>query len=376
MANTRAALVRLAPIMLVSFGLVMLLLATRSFVGSSGFGYDYEAYDGAARRIAAGQALYPPGTAEAYNSGSYAGLYLYPPPPAVALVPLVSVLDADTAAMAWLWLRLVALAIGIAILPISSLARGATFLAASISFPVWYDLNLGNTSIVLVALSAVIWRFQGRAAGSVALAVAGVLRYPFAIVLLGWAAARRWRAVGVTIVAGLLIGAATLPVVGLDGWLDYVALLRGLGDVTSGEHNLSLATTAQALGIPGPSALFVGLGIAIALGATVFAARRRDAATSTVVSLAATILFFPFFHPHYLVQLLIPAAFLAGRGQWWGISLPVLGWLPGEWMPLVAVAGTLLPLVPPGLLAVGGAVRRAGAPVDGAVGFGTGPTRP
>ena len=372
MANTRAALVRMAPIMLVSFGLVMLLLATRSFVGSSGFGYDYEAYDGASRRIAAGQALYPPGTAEAYNSGSYAGLYLYPPPPAVALVPLVSVRDADAAAMAWLWLRLAALAIGIAILPISAMARGATFLAASISFPVWYDLNLGNTSVLLVALSAAIWRFQGRVAGSVALAVAGVLRYPFGIVLVGWAAARRWRAVGVAILAGLVISAATLPIVGINAWLDYLALLLGLGDVSSGPHNLSLATTAQGLGIPGPSAVYVGLGIAIAVGATVFAAVRRDATTSIVVSLAATILFFPFFHPHYLVQLLIPAAFLAGRGQWWGLVLPILGWLPGEWLPLVAVAGTLLPLVPTGFLAV----RRAGEPVGAAAEFGTGPTRP
>lgn len=372
MANTRAALIRLAPVLLVAIGLVMLLLATRSFVGSSGFAYDYQAYDAAARRIAAGQALYPPGTAEAYNSGEYAGLYLYPPPPAVALTPLVALLSPEAAALAWLWLRLAALAIGVAILPIAVLARAATFAVASVSFPVWYDLNLGNTSVLLFALSAVIWRFQSSAVGAVALAIAGVLRYPFGIVLLGWAAAKRWRAAGLTIAAGIVIGALTVPFVGVGSWIDYLAIVRALGDVSSGPHNLSLAMTAQAFGIPGPSGLWVLLGIALAVGATVFAARRRDPATAVVVSLAATILFFPFFHPHYLVQLLIPAAFLAGRGQWWGLALPVLGWLPGEVMPLVAIAGTLLPLAPARFLAL----SAGGARLDGAAGFGTGPTRP
>ncbi|MBI2781888.1 MAG: DUF2029 domain-containing protein [Chloroflexi bacterium] len=372
MANTRAALTRLAPVLLVAFGLVMLLLATRSFVGSSGFAYDYQAYDAAARRLAAGQPLYPPGTAEAYNSGSYAGLYLYPPPPAVALMPLVAVAPPDAAAMAWLWLRLTALALGIAILPISALARAGTFATASISFPVWYDLNLGNTSVLLVALSAFIWRFQGRALGSVALAISGVLRYPFGIALIGWIAAKRWRAAAWAIGAGVVIAALTLPLVGLNGWLGYLAIVRGLGDVSSGPNNLSLATTAQAFGIPGPSAMWVFLQIGVALAATLFAARRRDPVTAVVVSLAATILFFPFFHPHYLVQLLIPAAFLAGRGQWWGLALPLLGWLPGELMPFAAIAGALLPLIPARWATLSGAAAFPGAAAE----FGTGPTRP
>ena len=93
MANTRRALTRLAPVIVGTVGLVILLLAAQSFVASGGFAYDYEAYDLAARRIAAGTPLYPPGLAEAYNSADYAGLYLYPPPLAIALVPM-TVLDA------------------------------------------------------------------------------------------------------------------------------------------------------------------------------------------------------------------------------------------------------------------------------------------
>ena len=371
MAGTRLALIRIAPFAIGALAIAILLLAARSFVGSGGYAYDFQAYEAAARRLATGQALYPPGVAEAYNSGSYANLYLYPPPLAVLLV-LITALPSDAAALLWLGLRLVMLVGGALLLPIPRLARAGVLAAAAISFPVWYDLNLGNLSIVLFALSAVIWRYRDSAVGGVALGIAGVLRYPFGVVLLALALARRWRAAGATIVTGVAIGIATLPVVGIGGWLDYLRTLGALRDVSAGEHNLSFATTAHAFGIPGPDGLWVLFGIGAALALTVFAALRRDPETAVVVALAATILSFPFFHPHYLVQLLIPAAFLAGRGQWWGLVLPLLGWLPGELMAPAALLGVALPLLPKGFLAVSARVEPHGAAGE----FGTGPARP
>jgi hypothetical protein len=44
----------------------------------------------------------------------------------------------------------------------------------------------------------------------------------------------------------------------------------------------------------------------------------------------------PFIHPHYLVLLLLPAALLAERGHWWGLLLPLAGWLPDPVLPFVA----------------------------------------
>jgi hypothetical protein len=371
MAKTGLALHRIAPLVIGALAIAILLLVARSFVGSGGFAYDYQAYDAAARRIATGQPLYPPGVAEAYNSGEYANLYLYPPPLAVMLLPVVFV-GSDLGALIWLAIRLALLVAGTLLLPVPRLAKAALLASAAISFPVWYDLNLGNLSIVLFSLSCLVWRYRGSAAGGIALAVAGVLRYPFGIVLLSLAVQRRWRPVLVTIVAGLAIALATLPFVGLSGWLDYVATLRSLGNVSAGEHNLSFATTAHALGIGGSDAVWVAAGIVAAAALTLFAAARRDPETATVVALAATILCFPFFHPHYLVQLLIPAAFLAGRGQWWGLALPLLGWLPGELMAPAALLGTALPLLPPRFLAI----SRGGERLGGATGFGTGPARP
>src|SRR5690349_21217046 len=250
MTNSRAALTRLAPWLLGGFGLVMLLLVGRSFAGSSGFAYDFDAYFAAADRLVHGQPLYPPGLAEAYNSGNYAGLYLYPPPLAVLLTPF-ALLAHDAAANVWLWLRIAALAGAIAILPVSALARGATLAVTALSFPVWYDLNLGNISTLLVALSAVIWRFRDRPIGAFALAVSGAIRYPFGVVLLAWALARRWRPVAWTILFGLVLLLASLFGGGVQNWADYVRTITSLANVSAGEHNLSFATTAHALGIQG-----------------------------------------------------------------------------------------------------------------------------
>jgi hypothetical protein len=342
--NFRSA-ARLVPFLLCAVGVGVLALATIGFIGSSGFAYDYSAYDLAARRLAGGGLLYPPGTAEAYNGGSYAGLYLYAPPLAAALIP-ITVLAPTTAAIAWFWLRIALLAVGCALLPVRRDVRMAAFGIAAMSFPVLYDLNLGNLSIVLFALSALVWRYRERPIAPIALAAILSVRYSFALVPIGLLLRRRFRPIVWMIVAGLGIAIATLPIVGLGGWTDYVTILRSIRDISTGPHNITLATTALALGVPdGVAPVFALAGIAVALVTTGYAALRRDGETALVVSLAGTLLFAPFFHPHYLVALLVPAAFLAGRGRWWGLGLPLLGWLPGPVLPLVAIAGMVAPLL-------------------------------
>jgi hypothetical protein len=345
MGRFLGSIVGLVPYLLGGLGLAVIGLAAVAFIGSPGFAYDFSAYDLAARRLADGQALYPPGVAEAYNAGAYADLYLYPPPLAVALIPMTT-LAPTSAAIVWLGARIALLVAGCTVLPVRREIRIATFGVAAISFPVVYDLNLGNLSIVLFALSAVIWRARDRPLASAALAAMLTVRFGFAIVLLGWVARRRFRAIGWTIAAGLAIALATLPIVGIGGWLDYMTNLRALRDISTGPHNLNLGTTGQAVGLsPESSPLLVLAGIAIAIGVTVYAAFRRDPETALVVSLTASLLFAPFLHPHYLVALLIPAAFLAARGWWWSLALPLLGWLPGAALPLVAIIGMTLPLL-------------------------------
>jgi hypothetical protein len=74
---------------------------------------------------------------------------------------------------------------------------------------------------------------------------------------------------------------------------------------------------------------------------------RRDRELSFVVTLGATLLISPLLWDHYLTNLLVPAAFLAGRGRWPAVLLPLLCWLPQDLLPALALAGMLLPFVAP-----------------------------
>jgi hypothetical protein len=357
-----AVLWQCTPWLLVGLGVVVVVAASYVFIDSLGFGYDFLAYEAAARRLVAGEPLYPPGAAEAYNAGRYAGLYLYPPALAICVIPL-TLLSPDLATLAWLGLRVALLGVGCAILPVRRDVRVATWFVASISFPVLYDLNLGNVSIVLFALSAAMWRWNGRPAAGVALAAALAMRYTFGLVGIAWILTRSWRSVAAAVVAGVVLVAATLPFVGLAGWLDYLDLVRSL-DVAGDSTGVSLGSLVAGVGLGDPwPGLAVIAGIVGSLAAVGLAARRGEADLVIVVALAGTLLFAPLMKPPYLVTLLIPAAYVASRGHWWGLALPLLGWLPSPWLVLGAVAGVVAPflaLMP---------AQRSGAPASAARSF-------
>src|SRR5262249_22624238 len=163
----------------------------------------------------------------------------------------------------------------------------------------------GNISVLLVALSAVIWRFRDRPIGAFALAVAGAIRYPFGVVVLAWAVARRWKPIAWTALFGAILFLATLAGGGVQSWIDYARTIRALGSVSGGVHTRSFATGARALAIRGAAAPLGAGGLLRGRAAPASAAPGREKKTATVVALTATILTFPFFHPHYLAQLAI-----------------------------------------------------------------------
>jgi hypothetical protein len=334
------------PIVGATLGAILLAVAGLSLVDSRGFAYDFGAYDSAARRVAAGEPLYPADTAKAYAEGRYEGLYLYAPPLAVALTP-VALVPARDAAIAWFILRLVLLALGCWVMPVSRAARLSTFAVSAVSFPVLFDLNLGNISVVVFALSAVAWRLLDGPLAALVHASLIAIRFPFGAFFVLWLVQRRFRMIVFTIVAGLALILASLPIVGLGAYRDYVTILAGLPDIGTGLNNFSLKSTALTFGVP-PAIAGVGtiVGFAASVAAIAFAGLRRDAEVAFVVTAIATLLTAPFMHPHYLVMLLLPAALLADRGRYWGLALPLLGWLPGASLPLVAL-GTLLILLLP-----------------------------
>jgi hypothetical protein len=110
-------------------------------------------------------------------------------------------------------------------------------------------------------------------------------------------------------------------------------------------RNVDLGSVAAAIGLPPPipTAAYL-VGVAIGIG-VILVAVRRDASAGYVATVGASLLLAPLLWAHYLVSLLLPAALLADRGRRWGLLLPLLGWLPEPLLPLVAVAGALLPLL-------------------------------
>lgn len=326
-------------------GVGLLLVALMVLVNGAGYGYDYAAYDAAARRIVAGEPLYIADTAARYARGEYEGLYLYPPPVALWLAPL-ALLATSSATAVWLVLRVALLVVGCWLLPVDRRARLLTLAVAGISFPVWFDLNLGNVSVVTFALAALAWRTLDSPIAAVAHAALIAIRFPFALFFVEWAVERRWRTILWTIVAGLALIVISLPIVGVGTYVDYVTILRSLPDISTGQHNLSLKTTGLEIGLPESTASLASLvGYVAGAAAVVYAGLRRDRDTAFVVTATATLLVAPFIHPHYLVLLLLPAALLVARGQWWGLLLPLAGWLPDSVLPLaapVAIGAVLL----------------------------------
>ena len=161
-------------------------------------------------------------------------------------------------------------------------------------------------------------------------AILVLLRLPFIAFGALWLFQRRWRMLAQTAIAGVVLVLRQRDRRGAGTYVDYVNILTGLPDVSTGEHNFSLKSIAlgAGLGTGVANVLLLG-GVVLGLAVIWFAATRRDADTAFVVTAVATLLTAPFLHPHYLVLLLIPAAFLFDRLSPAAIAIPLLGWLPG-----------------------------------------------
>jgi alpha-1,2-mannosyltransferase len=228
-------------------------------------------------------------------------------------------------------------------MPVSRNIRLAIFGIAAMTPPALEDLNLGNVSLIVTFLTVVVWRFADRPLAAVALAGSLLLRPTMAVIGLVWLLRRKFRPAIWTAVAFAAMVIATLPFVGFRGWFEYATVLRNVSDVTGVPRNFDMASFVLGLGAPAwlPGLVLLG-GFAIAIGA-VLVSLRRDWEVGFVVAVGASLLLSPLLWNHYVTHVLITAAFLASRGRWWGIALPLLTWLPQEMLGFLAVAMTLLP---------------------------------
>ena len=323
-ARARPRLVEL----LVPIGSVSLLVLMLGLVLASAgktLGYDYTCYEAAARHLVDGKPIYD--NVFSISVGTCPGTYTYPPAFAAALVPWL--LFGGAAAGLWCVAMAACFVAGAVLLPVRRDVRWLVVVVAALDWPLLYAVKLGQVEPLLFLGFAAAWRWMDRP-GVVGVATALGALVKVQPGLLGvWAlATRRYRAVGVAAVVGVAAAAAATIFTGIGAWATYVDLLRGLGGTLTAAHNFAPGAVAHLAGLPDGVATAVQLGAMVVAAAAALAAWRW---ASPVASLQVTIIVSQLLsaplRDHYAVLLLLPVAWLVGRGRGWAALIPLLGWI-------------------------------------------------
>jgi Glycosyltransferase family 87 len=305
-------------------------------------GYDFRAYVGAAQHLLDGAPLYDPTATE----GGPQGLFLYPPPFALASVAFVLV-PLWVGIWAWVIGSVVAFLVGTALLPVRVSVRWWVILLAGLCWPFLYSLKLGQMGPILYLLFAIGWRWLDRAAVLGASIAIGAMVKVQPALLFGWCLLTgRLRALGAGLaILGVGVVLATV-FAGPDSWVQFFDILRRISAPVTTPHNFTPGALAYGAGASEAVATAIELASVIAAGiVAVWAALRRDAATSYVIGVVGTQLASPVVWEHYAMILLLPVALLLERRQWWALAIPILPWLGPVAYPVVFAAGILGPLI-------------------------------
>jgi hypothetical protein len=262
--------------------------------------------------------------------------FVSPPPFAWLVLPLVP-FGAPAATFAWLVLSVVALIAAWSIAaPDAWPLRGLWLVGGLAWYPVLYGLSLAQPDLLIVFVAAAAWRLAesnrpytaGVVLGLSAIKPQLLLLLP--VVLL---ASGRWKIVAAWTASGAVLAAASLLVIGGQGWSDYLSLLAEAQRVTNNRY----FTLAYLLG---PGSLAYAAQAAVAGAAVVLAYVNRHASQARIFAfgIVATALGTTYWHlQDYTV--LLPAAWL-----FWRDSPP---WAHRWLLLAVAIAGELAwPLTP------------------------------
>jgi hypothetical protein len=342
--TTRPDLVWAAALLLPALAFGWVVVGLQILPHGEGWGYDFQAYRDAAVRLVETGTPYVSRTVEGPWRPGPSPYFLYPPPAGVALIPSAW-LAPGTGALVWHVLHVVVVGLACAVLPVQARVRWAVLGAALLSQAVTSDVSLGNVSSLLLLPLALAWRWLDRPAGAIAQAVAISARPSLGVIVIWQVLRRRWRAVGWTLAAGVVMVLVSLPVVGVAAYADYLTLMRGMSDALGVRNNLDLGSTAAALGADEQTAgLALAGGYVVAAGAVVIGLR-RDREVGFVVATNASMLLAPVLWGHYLALVVLPAALLVSRGRPWGLLLPFLTWAPAIAQPFVVLLAILIPFL-------------------------------
>jgi hypothetical protein len=321
-----------------SVGLFVLTVSLILLAAGSSLGYDYRCYEGAARSLVDGKAVYD--NAFSITVGTCPGTFTYPPPFAVALVPWL--LLGSSGSAAWCVAMAGCFLLGIALLPVRRETRCWLLVVAALDWPVLYAIKLGQVGPILFLLFAIAWRWMDRGSVVGATAAVGVMVKVQPGLLAIWAlATRRYRAAAGAALIAVAIVAATLPFAGFGAWATYADLLRGLGGTLSTAHDFAPGAVAYQAGADGSTATIVQLASNIAaLGGLLLAWRYASPELSLMATIVASQLLSAPLRDHYALLLLLPTAWLLERGRTWSIMLPLSAWISVLAFPVAATSAT------------------------------------
>ncbi|MGH2407915.1 MAG: glycosyltransferase family 87 protein [Candidatus Limnocylindrales bacterium] len=317
--------------------------------GDAAFGYDLDAYIGAAHRLTAGEPLYPASGPDGLTPVGQ-GAFFYPPPVAVAFIPLAQLPD-PAARIVW-FVLLIVLAALVGAWLVRGLGAEARLwaLAGYLAYlPLLSELRYGNLNLVTLALCLAAWHQRARApvAGALLAAALGIKLLPLALVvfLLG---ARRWRIVAWAAGTGFVVIAASWPWLG-RAWGDYLGVIGaiGVGTPAAGSNIVPEALAASPLRYLLP---LIGIGIAAITGLVARRSARREGSAFTTALAAAPLLATTVWYPYLVLALPAIVGWYDARSP--GATTPdgvstggrVAAWLAIAAQPLRSVVVWPLPL--------------------------------
>lgn len=316
------------------------LLAAIGIASTREVAYDLASYTEAARRLLAGEPLYPLAARVPMFLGP--GDYIWHPTTAVLFIP-IALVPHDLARALWT-AGLVALAgfIGYRLIrPLRADVRPWATAGYVLFFPLIAELTLGNLNLVTLSLCLLAWHLRARlvASGAVLALGIGIKLLPFALPLF-FLAAGLIRIVAWTVAFGVALLLLTYPLVA-DEWPTYVGLAAQIAAAPAAS-GIPIAPTDA----PFRAILFVAaVTVMVAMGRSARDLRVTD--LSFAVALAAVPLVGPFIWYPYLVFALPLFARLLQRPPTRMWVVVVLAWLAMQIpmrveAPAIAFGGLLL----------------------------------
>lgn len=360
----RARVVVLLIVIVLAFRILQFLIFTTQIQ----WGYDFSFYWRAAAALVAGDPIYSPDQLAGPYAPQGQNGFLYPPPFAAAMIPFAATFPLDYRVAASMWAALGALLL-IATVLVTARAEGLVervrgslgvgpwvLVAAAFVFPpVVGELVLGNVHLLLLGLFALAWHGvrsgtpRGERIAGIAVGVAGLVKVFPLLIVVWFLVSGRKRAATWAIVGAAAAAAITLPLTGIQPWLDYPTVLANLSAPSDPAD--TLAPTVWLAPVLGFTAARV-LVTVTALALVAWAALRRPAPIAYAATVVASLLIAPAMYHHYLAILVLPfllaAGSLHGRGIWlvaayfllWGGTQPALGdlaWVVNRGMPTLGV---------------------------------------